>query len=103
MTIGSAIRIARKHGTHKMSEMELAEKVGVSFKTVLNWECGNTIPRFDYVVRVLNILHLSFDSLMSLISDDYAQQYRAQFEKPVEVKEDVWESVASLISQSSRV
>ncbi|GHU67872.1 hypothetical protein FACS1894184_08570 [Clostridia bacterium] len=111
MTLGEAIRVAREHGTRKMTRKQLAAVIDVNEKSIQNWEDDFTVPNAKYMARILTALRITFDVLMSIISDDYARQYRAMAadanerldtEGNREDEMQVWESARSLISQSQR-
>lgn len=48
-----------------MTQKELAEKVGVSDKTISKWECGNSIPDITYLESLCNSLSISVNELLS--------------------------------------
>jgi transcriptional regulator with XRE-family HTH domain len=59
--IGSIIRRLRK--TAKMSQMELAENVGVSYQQLQKYEygkCGLTVDRLSQICHALNITLFEF-------------------------------------------
>ena len=47
------------------TQKELAEKVGVSDKTISKWECGNSIPDITYLEALCNSLDISVNELLS--------------------------------------
>lgn len=51
----------------KMSQEELAKKLGVSKQCVLRWECGDTYPRLDYFLNLCEIL--------SCMPDDFFEEH----------------------------
>jgi transcriptional regulator with XRE-family HTH domain len=55
-----------------MTIVELAKAVGVSPKSIQNWEDDITSPNAVLLTNVLTALKLPFDMLTSIISDDYA-------------------------------
>ncbi len=48
-----------------MTQKELAEKVGVSDKTISKWECGNSIPDISYLESLCNSLDISMNEFLS--------------------------------------
>ena len=48
-----------------LTQKELAEKVGVSDKTISKWECGNSIPDITYLEALCNSLDISVNELLS--------------------------------------
>lgn len=47
-----------------MEQLELAEKLGVSNKTVSSWECGRTEPRMEMIEKICNVLHCTKSDLV---------------------------------------
>ena len=78
MDIGGEIRKAREN--RGLTQAELAEKLGISSKTVSSWEVGRTEPKMGMVERVCAVLncrksdlidevHYENRSLLSLTED----------------------------------
>lgn len=44
---------------HKMSQVKLATKLGVHYKTIGEWELGRTIPAERYLMQLKGIFRLS--------------------------------------------
>ncbi len=60
-----------------MTQKELAEKVGVSDKTISKWECGNSIPDITYLEALCNSLNISVNELLSgqrLTGESYSEK-----------------------------
>lgn len=55
MDIGGEIRKAREN--RGLTQAELAEKLGISSKTVSSWEVGRTEPKMGMVERVCAVLN----------------------------------------------
>lgn len=47
-----------------MEQLELAEKLGISNKTVSSWECGRTEPRMEMIEKICNVLHCTKSDLV---------------------------------------
>lgn len=60
--IGQKILELRKN--NKMSQEELAEKIGVSRQTISNWELGETAPDLKQAKELSKILNISLDELV---------------------------------------
>ena len=48
-----------------MTQKELAEKLGISDKTVSKWECGNSIPDISYLEALCDSLDIKVNELLS--------------------------------------
>lgn len=73
--IGKFILEIRKQ--RGMTQKELAEKIGVSDKTISKWECGNSIPDITYLEALCNSLNISVNELLSgqcLASEIYSEK-----------------------------
>lgn len=66
--------ICRKRNELKMSQKKLAERIGVSDKTVSKWERGESIPEYGNIEALAQIFNVSPDELIkgiSVLSKDY--------------------------------
>lgn len=61
--IGTFIAETRKQ--RGMTQKELAEKIGISDKTVSKWECGNSIPDIIYLEALCDSLDIRVNELLS--------------------------------------
>ncbi len=61
--IGTFIAETRKQ--RGMTQRELAEKIGISDKTVSKWECGNSIPDISYLEALCDSLDIKVNELLS--------------------------------------
>ena len=49
---------------NNLTQQELANKVGVSFKTISHWELGYSEPSLQLLIKLKNILNTTFDELL---------------------------------------
>lgn len=63
MKFGDNLRKLRK--SKKISQEELAEKVGVSRQSVSKWECGDAYPEMDNILRLCTIFHCKISNLVN--------------------------------------
>lgn len=78
--IGKKIKTARNE--KNMTQMDLADAMGISYQAVSNWERGNSMPDISKIPELCQILDISMDDLMGnetstdtvkkIISDDNA-------------------------------
>lgn len=61
--IGAFISETRK--ASGMTQKELAEKVGISDKTISKWECGNGLPEITILRPLCEILNINVNELLS--------------------------------------
>lgn len=70
--IGKFIAEMRKE--QNLTQIDLAEKLGISNKTVSKWECGNGMPDYAVMEELCVILNINVNELLSgerLPSKDY--------------------------------
>lgn len=60
--IGEFIKSKRKE--KKLTQQSLGNLVGVSFKAVSNWECGNAMPDISILKKICEILEITTDELL---------------------------------------
>ncbi len=53
-----------------MSQVELANKIGVTKQCVSNWENANIMPSVDMVITLANFFNVSSDYLLGLSQED---------------------------------
>ena len=73
--IGKFIKEQRK--SKGLTQLQLAEKLSVSEKTISKWECGNGFPDSSLIMPLCNELEISANELLSgkiLTTDEYKQQ-----------------------------
>ena len=50
--------------THEFSQEEMADYLGISARTVRNWEKGLTMPSIEDVTRICTLFNLSVDGFL---------------------------------------
>ena len=56
--------IATLRKAQRMTQAELAEKLGVSRSALAMWECGDNLPPTKYLIAICDILGCSLDELL---------------------------------------
>lgn len=69
-TLGTIITELRKQ--HGMTQLELAEKMGVTDKAVSKWERDLSCPDINSIPQLAEILEVSVDDLMQVKKDHQA-------------------------------
>lgn len=70
--IGKFIAEMRKE--QNLTQIDLADRLGISNKTISKWECGNGMPDYAVMESLCEILHINVNELLSgerLPSKDY--------------------------------
>ncbi len=62
MTLGE--KIAKLRTEHRLSQSDLAERMGVSRQSISKWETGSSIPDLDKLVSLSNLFEISLDDLV---------------------------------------
>ncbi len=57
--------IAEQRKEQKLTQEELAEKLGITYKAVSKWECGKGLPDASIMVQLCEILNISVNDLLS--------------------------------------
>ena len=65
--VGSKISELRK--AHNMTQMELADKVGISFQAVSNWERGVSMPDIAKLPELAELFEVTIDELLGQKSE----------------------------------
>ena len=60
--IGKLIAHARRE--QGLTQRELAEKLGVSNRTISKWECRNGLPEISNILPLCELLDLTADELL---------------------------------------
>ena len=67
-----ANNLTRYMAYYNMTQMELAEKLGISSSSVSLWQSGNTLPRMAKVDQMCDIFHCSRSDLLEKPQTDYS-------------------------------
>lgn len=73
--IGKFIAEMRKE--QNLTQMDLAEKLGISNKTISKWECGNGMPDYAVMEELCKVLGINVNELLSgerLLSQEYSKK-----------------------------
>ena len=78
--IGKFIQEKRKE--KELSQLELAEKLGVSNRTISKWENGNSMPDYSIINDLCRELDISINELLSgenLTEENYQKKFEENF------------------------
>ena len=78
MSLATNIRLHRKHAG--LTQIEFAEKLGVSIATLRRWEAGETAPTGTRIMEIASLLGISADELIS--DSDNAENARVSMIYP---------------------
>lgn len=92
--IGKKISEARKK--QNMTQMELADRLNISFQAVSNWERGISMPDISKLSELSEILHITVDELIGKESpliesilkektDDYLEEHTVTTEELIDI------------------
>lgn len=91
--VGQTIRHARIAAN--MTQMELADSMGVSYQAVSNWERGNSMPDISKLEQLCDILHISVAQLLG--QDDPQTETVEKLIKKEEVEPEALLEVAPIL------
>ncbi len=63
-TMKVAQRIREARNAQNMTQMALADEMGVSYQAVSNWERGNSMPDISKLEQLCNVLHITVYELL---------------------------------------
>lgn len=66
--------IAEMGKEQNLTQIQLAEALGISNKTISKWECGNGMPDYAVIEELCRVLHINANELLSgerIPSNDY--------------------------------
>ena len=49
---------------NNLTQQSLADKLGVSFKTISHWESGYSEPSLSFLIKLKEILNVSYEELL---------------------------------------
>lgn len=61
-------RIRELRSAYKMSQVQLADKLGVSKQSISNWENGNIMPSIEMLLKIAELFSVTTDYLLGLES-----------------------------------
>lgn len=63
MQFSEKLRLLREE--HNLSQIELAKKIGVTERTIYNYETNDRIPKIDVVTSIAHVFGVTVDALVS--------------------------------------
>lgn len=60
------MRLRERRESLKISQIELAEKVGVTQNTISQWETGSRRPNIDMLVKLTEVFGCTADELLGI-------------------------------------
>ncbi len=64
MDFGEKLKLLRKG--QKLTQQQLAERIGVAKSVVSYYESGNRFPSYDVLIKIANVFHTSTDYLLDM-------------------------------------
>ena len=62
MNYGAALKYAREE--KGLSQLQLAEKTGISHQNISRWESGKILPNIDFCVKLADFYGITLDELV---------------------------------------
>lgn len=95
--VGKFIAKCRKE--QNMTQMQLAETLGITDRAVSKWENGKTMPDSSIMLELCDVLQISVNDLLNgevIAPDDYARKTAAQLVETLQYKEILEERLLKL-------
>lgn len=86
-TMAIAKRIKQARIDQNMTQLQLADAMGVSYQAVSNWERGNSMPDISKLSDLCSTLHLSVDELLGIEETKAAAVTKAMEQEELTVEE----------------
>lgn len=83
-TVQVGKKIAELRKSHNMTQFELADKLGISFQAVSNWERGNSMPDISKLPEIAELFSTSIDEILGKRNDvltEISEGNKIEFEK----------------------
>ena len=77
-------KIARLRKSHNMTQLELADKIGISFQAVSNWERGNSMPDISKLPELASLFDVSIDELLGEKSELVERAVKGEIQEYLE-------------------
>jgi transcriptional regulator with XRE-family HTH domain len=84
----------------RLTQLQLAELLGVQPRLISRWETGETRPQFDHAVRLAEVLQVSLDQL---VKGDDAAEPESRFDIRNKRLEDLCRRVDGLSREDQEV
>lgn len=81
-------KIAELRKEKNMTQSEFAEKIGISFQAVSNWERGNSMPDIAKLKDIANIFEVTLDELFDNNESKFLKNVARGEEVKIETNED---------------
>ena len=98
MNVAERILTARKKAG--LTQMEVANRVGVSFQAISNWERGVSMPDISNLERLANVLGMTVDDI---ICDPVITSIIKNEEIPEEISPDQFNAVSPLLMPETNI
>ena len=94
--VGEKISVIRR--SKNMTQVELADKINVSFQAVSNWERGISMPDISNLCELALALDISIDELVDKSSSTIDSSIVNKLEEYVRANKDVDEDMADIVN-----
>ena len=88
MNLNIGTKIKKLRTERKITQEELAEKMGVSFQAVSKWETNATAPDISLLPKLALYFGISMDELFSMNADDYLLRIRQMLQNEHTISPD---------------
>ena len=66
-------RIKLLRTANKLSQVELADKLGVKKQTISNWENDNILPSIEMLIKICKFFNVSSDYMLGIDNKTYIE------------------------------
>lgn len=90
-------KIAELRKKHNMTQLELADNIGISFQAVSNWERGNSMPDISKLPELAALFDTSIDELLGEKSELVERAVKGEIKEYLEQNEVPSEEIANTV------
>ena len=87
------LKIAELRKKRNMTQMELADKMGISFQAVSNWERGNSMPDISKLPELAEVFGVTIDELLGEDSKAVKSAINGEIHEYIKQSEDALREV----------
>ena len=89
-------KIAELRKSHNMTQLELADRIGISFQAVSNWERGNSMPDISKLPELAALFEVTIDELLGEHSEILESAAKGNIKEYVQNNEVTSEEIQNI-------
>lgn len=74
-------KIVKLRKNHNMTQLELADKIGISFQAISNWERGGSMPDISKLLELASLFNVTIDELLGEKSEPVERAVKGEIKE----------------------